>query len=91
MAAKRVEQSNSGQLIDPEIAGHLAESMDMAPMPEPAPLAGPPVPGNGQSWPDGNGKHRHPKERGMSHGRMGQGAAVTAVHRTSRPQMPHSS
>lgn len=91
MAAKHVDAKNSGQMIDPEIAGHLTESMEMAPMPEPAPLAMPPVSGNGKNWPDGNGKNRHPKERGISHGRMGQGAAVTAVHRTSRPQMPHSS
>ncbi len=45
----------------------------------------------GQQWPDGNGKRRHPKERGIAHGRLGHEAAVTAVHRTSRPQMPHSS
>jgi hypothetical protein len=45
----------------------------------------------GHQWPDGNGKHRHPKDRGSSRGRVGQGAAVTAIHRTSRPQMPHSS
>ncbi|WP_426005458.1 hypothetical protein ACPFL9_01735 [Paenarthrobacter sp. NyZ202] len=86
MAAKHEAEN-----IDPEVANHLVESMDMAPMPEPATLAvalgGTP----GNQWPDGNGKRRHPKDREQAHGRMGQGAAVTAVHRTSRPQMPHSS
>ncbi len=77
--------------INPELAEHLAGAMDMAPMPEPAAVTPTLASANGTGWPDGNGKHRHPKERGASHGRSGQGAAVTAVHRTSRPQMPHSS
>ena len=86
MAAKQVAQK-----INPELAEHLAEAMDMAPMPEPAAVATTLGTAEGKSWPDGNGKRRHPKERGISHGRMDQSAAVTAVHRTSRPQMPHSS
>jgi hypothetical protein len=77
--------------IDPELADHLAGAMDMAPMPEPAAVATTFAASTGTVWPDGNGKRRHPKERGTSHGRSGQGAAVAAVHRTSRPQMPHSS
>ncbi|MFJ4210096.1 hypothetical protein ACIPY2_16710 [Paenarthrobacter sp. NPDC089675] len=77
--------------INPEVASHLLESMDMAPMPEPANLAMALGTDQGQQWPDGNGKRRHPKDRDQAHGRAGQGAAVTAVHRTSRPQMPHSS
>lgn len=87
MAAKNVSAK-----IDPEIAGHLVQAMDKAPMPEPAAVTAGHASANGKAhWPDGNGKRRHPKERGVSHGRMGQGTAVTAVHRTSRPQMPHSS
>lgn len=76
--------------LAPEVADHLAEAMNAPPAPGPAPLR---FGGARQqnSWPDGNGKRRHPKERGAGHGRMGHEAAVTAVHRTSRPQMPHSS
>lgn len=77
--------------INPEVASHLVESMDMAPMPEPATIAMALGIDQGKQWPDGSGKRRHPKERDQAQGRMGQGAAVTAVHRTSRPQMPHSS
>jgi hypothetical protein len=82
---------NTGKRIAPELADHLAEAMEAPDMPgAAAPLS--PMGTNGQrTWPDGNGKRRHPRERGSSHGRMGQGAAVTAVHRTGRPQMPHSS
>lgn len=77
--------------IDPEVANHLAEAMDTPDMPvAEAPLS-PTGAGSQQTWPDGYGKRRHPKERDAGHGRMGQGAAVTAIHRTSRPQMPHSS
>lgn len=77
-------------LLAPEVADHLAEAMNAPDMPGPEPirLAGAP---QQNSWPGGNGKRRHPKERGAGHGRMGHEAAVTAVHRTSRPQMPHSS
>ncbi|HET7783410.1 MULTISPECIES: hypothetical protein [Micrococcaceae] len=77
--------------INPEVADHLAAAMDTPDMPgAEAPLA--PLGGTGQrTWPDGYGKRRHPKERDAGHGRIGQGAAVTAIHRTSRPQMPHSS
>lgn len=77
--------------IAPELASHLAEAMDAPDMPGAAAPLSPLGAGGQQRWPDGNGKRRHPKERGSGHGRMGQGAAVTAVHRTSRPQMPHSS
>jgi hypothetical protein len=82
---------NTGKRIAPELADHLAKAMDSPPMPgAAAPL--PPMGAAGQSsWPDGNGKRRHPKDHGGSHGRMGMGAAVTAIHRTGRPQMPHSS
>ncbi|MHC8606278.1 hypothetical protein ACW4FP_01295 [Paenarthrobacter ureafaciens] len=77
--------------INPEVASHLVESMDMAPMPEPTAIAATLGTGQTRQWPDGNGKKRHPKDRNQAHGRMGQGTAVTAIHRTSRPQMPHSS
>jgi hypothetical protein len=87
MAAEPAAQKK----ITPELAEHLAGAMDMAPMPEAAAVATTFGTAEAKSWPDGNGKRRHPKDRGVSHGRSGQGAAVTAVHRTSRPQMPHSS
>ncbi|MFJ4266385.1 hypothetical protein ACIPY1_07490 [Paenarthrobacter nicotinovorans] len=83
--------NHNAEGIDPEVASHLVEAMDMAPMPE---TTGMPLAlgaDQGNQWPDGNGKRRHPKDRDQAHGRMGQGAAVTAIHRTSRPQMPHSS
>ncbi|MFF1252076.1 hypothetical protein ACFVYC_06230 [Pseudarthrobacter sp. NPDC058329] len=77
--------------IAPELADHLAEAMDAPDLPGAAAPLSPTGTGAQRSWPDGSGKKRHPKDNGSSHGRMGQGAAVTAVHRTSRPQMPHSS
>ncbi|WP_284979366.1 hypothetical protein [Arthrobacter sp. fls2-241-R2A-200] len=79
--------------IDAGLARHLAESMGQAPMPAPATIALALGNDQGAPWPDGNGKHRHHLGSGADpgHGRLGQGAAVTAVHRTSRPQMPHSS
>ena len=82
---------NMEKQTKPEVASHLAEAMNTPDMPgAEAPIA--PMAGTGQrTWPDGYGKRRHPKERDAGHGRMGQGAAVTAIHRTSRPQMPHSS
>ncbi|BCW04093.1 hypothetical protein [Arthrobacter sp. NtRootA1] len=83
--------NNQAENIDPEVASHLVEAMDMAPMPEPASIDVSLGLDQEQHWPDGSGKRRHPKDRDQAHGRMGQGAAVTAVHRTSRPQMPHSS
>lgn len=86
MLAKRVEQH-----IDSEVAGHLVESMDRAPMPAPATVSMALGPSQGPAWPDVSGKTKNPKDRGASHGRVGQQAAVTAIHRTSRPQMPHSS
>jgi hypothetical protein len=82
---------NTGKRIAPELADHLAKAMEAPDLPgAAAPLSPMGAAGQG-SWPDGNGKRRHPKDRGSSHGRTGQGAAVTAIHRTSRPQMPHSS
>ncbi|MDQ0030690.1 hypothetical protein [Arthrobacter bambusae] len=86
MAAKRVEPQ-----INSEVASHLAESMDKVPMPAPTAVAMTLGSTQGPAWPDGSGKTKHPKDRGPNHGRVGQQAAVTAVHRTSRPQMPHSS
>jgi hypothetical protein len=81
----------SGNKLAPEVADHLAEAMKVPDMPGAAAPASPTGAGGPRTWPDGSGKRRHPKERGSGHGRMGQGAAVMAVHRTSRPQMPHSS
>ena len=83
MAAKHVAQE-----IDSEVASHLVESMDDAPMPAPATVAATLGSSQAPSWPDGSGKNKHPKDRDTNHGRMGHPAAVTAVHRTSRPQLP---
>ncbi|MDP9890621.1 hypothetical protein [Pseudarthrobacter enclensis] len=83
------EQSNQFHL-KPEVADHLAAAMDAAAAPGPAAIGGVPLAQQG-GWPDGYGKRRHPKDDGAGHGRMGHEAAVTAVHRTGRPQMPHSS
>ncbi|MDQ0661839.1 hypothetical protein QFZ35_000337 [Arthrobacter ulcerisalmonis] len=83
------EQSNQFH-IRPEVADHIAAAMDARVAPGPAAMVA--VPAEQQSgWPDGYGKRRHPKDRAAGHGRMGHEAAVTAVHRTGRPQMPHSS
>jgi hypothetical protein len=76
--------------IKPELADHLAAAMNTPDLPGPA-VAGATGMPQQNAWPDGNGKRRHSKERGSGLGRMGHEAAVTAVHRTSRPQMPHSS
>lgn len=81
----------AGKTIDPEIAQHLVESMSAPQALKPASWGMVLEMPQGPKWPDGYGKHKHQRERGMSHGRMEHGAAVTAVHRTSRPQMPHSS
>ncbi|VXB93288.1 conserved hypothetical protein [Arthrobacter sp. 9AX] len=81
----------TGKNLAPEVADHLAEAMKAPDMPSAAAPASSMGVGGESTWPDGNGKRRHPKEHGAGHGRMGQGAAVSAVHRTSRPQMPHSS
>ncbi|WP_458107811.1 hypothetical protein M1D51_20290 [Arthrobacter sp. R3-55] len=83
--------NHESERINPEVASHLVESMGLAPMPEPTTIAIALGADQSKQWPDGNGKRRHPKDRDQAHGRMGQGAAVTAIHRTSRPQMPHSS
>jgi hypothetical protein len=81
----------TGKNLAPEVADHLAEAMKAPDMPSAAAPVAPMGAGGPGTWPDGNGKRRHPKERASGNGRTGQGAAVTAVHRTSRPQMPHSS
>lgn len=81
----------SGAKIEPEVADHLAAAMDTPPLPDPATIAVTTAMVGERHWPDGNGKRRHPKERSTGHGRMGHEAAFTAVHRTSRPQVPHSS
>lgn len=83
------EESNQFH-IKPEVADHLAAAMDAPVAPGPAAVGGVPFAQQG-GWPDGLGKRRHPKDRASGHGRMGHEAAVTAVHRTGRPQMPHSS
>lgn len=76
--------------IKPEVMDHLAAAMNNPDLPGPAPIGAAGMPRQ-SSWPDGSGKRRHPKEQRTGAGRMGHEAAVTAVHRTSRPQMPHSS
>ncbi|XAS67757.1 hypothetical protein V3C33_20505 [Micrococcaceae bacterium Sec5.7] len=84
-------EKHAGEQIGADVASRLAESMDTPQMPEPATIAVAAAMTEGQEWPDGSGKHRHPKDNGTDHGRAGHEAAVTAVHRTRRPQMPHSS
>jgi len=79
-----------GDEIEPEVASHLAGSMGDAPGPETRRPA-PPTAAAGKQWPDGYGKRRHPKDNDTAHGRMGHEAGVTAVHRTARPDVPHSS
>ncbi|WP_411375317.1 hypothetical protein ACLH0K_02600 [Arthrobacter sp. MPF02] len=76
--------------IKPEVMDHLAAAMNNPDLPGPAPLGATGMPRQ-NSWPDGDGKRRHPRERAAGTGRMGHEAAVNAVHRTGRPQMPHSS
>lgn len=80
-------ENNPGGQLEPELAGHLAESMDEVPAPETEPVEAP-ASANGPKWPDGSGKHKHPKDRGTLHGREHE-TAVGAIHRTSRPQIPH--
>lgn len=77
-----------GEEIEPEVASHLAQSMAEAPGPE-ALHHTPPSAAKGQQWPDGSGKHRHPKDRDAGGGRQGQQVAAGAIHRQSRPQLPH--
>jgi len=79
-----------GDEIEPEVAGQLAGHMGEAPGPKLKHVELPVVP-QGQQWPDGNGKRRHPRDNNSAPGRMGHEAAVTAVHRTARPDVPHSS
>lgn len=81
----------TGAKIQPEVAIHLAEAMDMPTAPGPATTPVTKAMTGEQHWPDGNGNKRHPKEVNGMQGRLGHEAAVTAVHRTGRPQMPHSS
>ena len=77
-----------GEEIEPEVASHLAQSMAEAPGPETLHHA-PASAAEGQQWPDGSGKRRHPKDRDAGRGRQGQQVAASAIHRQSRPQMPH--
>ncbi|MGK3955650.1 hypothetical protein ACLKOZ_05580 [Arthrobacter sp. R4] len=84
-------EKHAGTKIEPEVADHIAAAMDTPAMPGPATIAVTTAMVGEKRWPDGNGKRRHPKEHGSAPGRMGHEAAITAVHRTSRPQMPHSS
>jgi hypothetical protein len=84
-------KQNTGAKIKPEVADHLAAAMREQAMPGPATIAVTTAMAGEQHWPDGYGKHRHPKERGAGHSQVGNEAAVTAVHRTGRPQLPHSS
>ncbi|MGO4189630.1 hypothetical protein [Pseudarthrobacter sp. TAF60_1] len=84
-------KQNAESRIEPEVVHHLAAAMDEQSMPGPATIAVTTAMAGEQHWPDGNGKHRHPKDRGAGHSQVGNEAAVTAVHRTGRPQMPHSS
>lgn len=79
-----------GDGIQPEVASHLAGSMSDVPGPEITRPA-PPTAADGKQWPDGSGKRRHPKDNDTAHGRIGNEAAVAAVHRTARPDVPHSS
>lgn len=82
-----------GGNLDPELARHLAESMkaQMA--------AAPPAQAGGMNQPraavaNGDAKrhrHEHGHDQFVAHSRPGREAAVNAVHRTSRPQMKHSS
>lgn len=84
-------KQNAAAKIQPKVADHLAAAMNTESMPSPATIAVSKAMAGEQRWPDGNGKHRHPKEHNSATGRRGHEAAVTAVHRTGRPQMPHSS
>lgn len=84
-------KQNAAAKIQPEVADHLAAAMNTESMPGPATIAVSQAMAGEQRWPDGNGKRRHPREHNSAHGRLGHEAAVTAVHRTGRPQMPHSS
>ncbi|MDP5226364.1 MULTISPECIES: hypothetical protein [Arthrobacter] len=85
------EHESTPAALDADTAARLAASMNGN---SAAPAADAGTPTNGSSgqgpWPDGNGKHKHPREHADNPGRSAQAAAVNAVHRTSRPQMPHS-
>ncbi|MET1088528.1 MAG: hypothetical protein ABWY04_15645 [Arthrobacter sp.] len=84
-------EKHAGTKIEPEVADHLAAAMNTPSMPDAATITVTMAMAREQRWPDGNGKRRHPKERDSAQGRTGHETAVTAVHRTGRPQMPHSS
>ncbi|MEE2523579.1 hypothetical protein V1639_16205 [Pseudarthrobacter sp. J75] len=85
--------NNSNGKLNPELAEHLAESMK-AQM-----TVAPPAEAGGMGQPkaavsNGDAKrhrHEHGHDQFVAHSRPGNEAAVTAVHRTSRPQMKHSS
>ncbi|MGG5174819.1 hypothetical protein ACQQCD_07335 [Pseudarthrobacter sp. J1763] len=86
-------QSSPGDQADipDDVANHLGEAISMSNSPTAPPVseAKPKLP-EAQHWPDGNGKHKHPNDHLDSHGRSSGGAGANAIHRTSRPQMPHS-
>jgi hypothetical protein len=79
-----------GNGIEPGVASHLVGSMDDAPGPETKRPA-PPTVSEGMQWPDSSGKRRHPRDSDAARGRAGHQAAAAAVHRTARPDVPHSS
>jgi hypothetical protein len=88
---EKMAKQHAAAKIEPEVAEHITAAMDEQSMPGPATIAVTTAMAGEQHWPDGNGKRRHPKDRGTAHSQVGNDAAVTAVHRTGRPQMPHSS
>lgn len=79
---------HSKEQLEPEVAQHLTESMDKVPGPE-IKRPAPPSPTDGHPWPDGSRKHHHPKDRDSVHAQQGQQVADAAMHRQSRPQIPH--
>lgn len=84
-------EQHAAAKIEPEVADHLVSAMEEHAVPGPATVAVAMAMAGERQWPDGMGKTRHPREQDAGHGRRGHEAAVPAVHRTSRPQMPHSS
>ncbi|MFJ3958054.1 hypothetical protein [Arthrobacter sp. NPDC090010] len=85
------EHESTPAALDADTAARLAASMDGGAA---APVAETTLPGAAGSgkgpWPDGQGKHKHPREHLNNPGRSAKAAGANAVHRTSRPQMPHS-
>ena len=84
-------KQNAGARIKPEVANHLAAAMREQSLPGPATIAVTTAMAGEHHWPDGRGKHRHPRQQVAEHSQVGHEAAVVAVHRTGRPQMRHSS